>query len=149
METKYSFSLILFFILFSACSKEISEKELIGTYKTSVITKTEKIYYRLTEKTKKWIVNNELELKPNKTFTYEMCGAFSEGKWGIEGNRLLLKIEKSSFKNDSLSRIKTPDFESRSGLLSFKIKKDYLVGIVENSDESKSLNKLTKVAKSN
>ena len=149
METKNPLSLLLFFILFSACSKEISEKELIGVYKSSEITKTENIYYRLTEKTKKWIVNNELELKPNHTFIYDMCGAYSVGKWSMDDNQLSLKIETSSFKKDSLARIKTPDFESRSGLLNFRIKKGNLIGIVENPDESKSLNILTKVEHSN
>ena len=136
--------LVSILLLGSACSTKFNREDIVGIYKSDGMDKSDRIFYGLTERTKRWIIKSELELLSDQTFRYNMCGTYSEGKWEIENNYLNLFVEESEFKNDSLAKLKTPDFKDRPGLLSFKIKSDKLVGIVVNPNNSRTLNKMIK-----
>ena len=133
---------ITFFI--SSCSTKINPDDVIGIYRSAGMNTSDRIYYGLTEGTKRWIIKSELELLDDQTFKYNMCGTYSEGKWELTNNKLNLIVEHSEYKNDSLATLKTPNFKERPGLLRFKIKTDELVGIVENPNKRRTLNKMVK-----
>lgn len=139
-------SIVLFLI--SICAiisfsspSNLNYNKIIGFYKSQKKTAVESIYYKL-KGISGTVTGCELNLYVNNQFDYTSCGAVMSGSWLINEDKLYLKVEKGIYKNDSINRIKDVTKDIPKDFLMFKIKANKLIGIVTNSDGSKSLNKL-------
>ena len=131
--------LIIFIFLFFSCTTNKSSNDLTGNYTSTRMDKVERLYYQIGFGVNSSITKTKLLLKKDATFYFETCGIVTSGTWIIKEDLLVLNVEQSKFKNDSLSKIKKPDVTERKDLFQFHIRKNELFAVVTNSDLSKSL----------